>query len=130
MKKLFVLLSVLFFALMLPVVAVCNDGGEVGLDLSAYFVSLSGLAGAALAVTEFIKKIIGSSGAWTKYVSWVVSIGLAFVGWWLNIGMLAGISELWVVVYGVCAGLVANSIFDLKLIKGFLVLLGARSREE
>ena len=116
--------------LMLPVVAVCQDGGVLpeALNIEGYFVSLAALAAAVVPVTGVIKRLLKSSGDWTKYISWGVAVGLAFAGWYLGLGMLAGLEIIYVVAYGVAAGLVANSVFDIKVVKAILNALVKRKK--
>ncbi len=101
---------------------------DLGIDsIEAYFASLAALSAIVLPVTQFFKNILKSSGNWTKYLSWVVSIGLAFVGWWLNLGMFEGIKIVWVVVYGIAAGLVSNSVFDIGILQAILSVVKSKT---
>lgn len=132
MKKFLLTFIFLIGFLIVPVsviFAASVVGEEVlGIDnIEAYFASLAALSAIVLPVTQFFKNIFKSSGNWTKYLSWVVSIGLAFVGWWLNLGMFEGIKIVWVVVYGIAAGLVSNSVFDIGILQAILSLFKSKT---
>ena len=128
MKRFVLMLSFIVGFLVIPV-AVTFAASIVGEQvfnqdgIEVYFYSLAALAGAVLPVTQFIKKLLNSSGNWTRYISWVVAIGLAFLGWWLNLGMLEGLKVVWVVVYGIAAGLVSNSVVDAVFVEMILKIL-------
>jgi len=127
MKTLIRLLMILLVALMLPVVAFCQEVSEavatvVGFSPASYFVSLSALATAVITITQWLKGIINSTGVITKLVSWLISITLAFIGWWFNLGIFDSITWYWVIIYAVGAGLIANSIFDLSVVTALINL--------
>jgi len=128
MKKLMLLLSMVFLLLLVPVVAFCGDGNILtdSSGIEVYFVSLAALAAVVLPITEFIKRLLGTFGSWTVVLSWVVAIGLSFVGWWLNLGMFEGLKIIWVVIYGIAAGMVSNSVFDIGLVNLILRTLGLK----
>lgn len=127
MKKFYLVVSFIIGFLFIPV-AVTFGASIIGQQLfdqegiELYFYSLGALAGIVLPVTEFIKRLIKSSGNWTRILSWLVAIGLSFFGWWLNLGMLEGLSVVWVVIYGIAAGLIANSVFDAVFVEMILKL--------
>ncbi|MGD2113403.1 MAG: hypothetical protein PVG07_00010 [Acidobacteriota bacterium] len=124
MKKFIFVLSTLFMLFALPLTVFCS-GGDVLTEpsgLEVYFVSIAALAAIVLPVTNFIKNLIGSSGGWTVVLSWIVSIGLSFIGWWLKLGMFEGITIVWVLIYGVAVGMVANSLFDIGIVNAILSL--------
>lgn len=128
MKRIVLLLSMCFLFLMLPVVAFCGNGNVLteASGVEAYFVSLAALAAVVVPVTQFVKRIINTSGSWTVVLSWVVSVGLAFIGWWFKLGMFEGLSVLWVFIYGLAAGMVSNGVFDIGVVKMILSLFKCR----
>lgn len=128
MKKLFLTFCYVVGFILIPSLYVVAAGFAAeqvfGVEsIEDYFISLAALSGAVLPVTEFIKRLFKASGGWVKFLSWIVAVALAFVGWWLNMGMLEGLSVLWVVIYGFAAGLVANSVFDIGIIQTILSAL-------
>lgn len=126
MKKFkFLLLTLL---LMTPVVAFCADGIDLSnpSGVEVYFISLAALSAVVLPVTNWVKNLFKLTGSWTVVLSWVVSVGLSFVGYWLKLGMFEGISIAWVLIYGVAAGMVSNSLFDIGIVNAILSLLSGR----
>lgn len=122
MKKLLVLLISM---LLLPIAAFCQEIIESvttipGLDFTQCFATLAAFCPLVIFITEWIKKYIKVSGGLNQLFSWLISIGLAFVGWGLQLGMFAGIEWYVVIVYGIAAGLVCNGIFDIKLVQDIL----------
>lgn len=98
-----------------------------GIDLSLYFVSLAAVAAATLGLTEFVKSLVNLTTSWVKQVvAWVIGVGLAFLGYYLQLGIFAGIEVTWVVIYGLAAGLVANGVFDIVLVQAILDLFKAK----
>lgn len=127
------LLMILLVAAMLPVIAVAQEvstavaDASVGFDPSVYFVSLASLVGAVTAITQWLKKYVKTQGIQTKLLSWFVSVALCFVGWIFHLGILAGVEWYWILMYGLSAGLVANSIADLNIVTGLLNLFKTKS---
>lgn len=127
MKNLIRFLFVLLAVLMLPVVAFCQEvaagaASETGFDPQAWFVSLAAMVGAVMTITQWIKGLLLTAGIGTKLLSWMVSIVLAFLGWYFELGILAGLQWFWVAIYALSAGLVANSIVDLNIVQAILKL--------
>lgn len=127
MKKLVLFTMFLIGFLFIPVAVTLAASfiGEQVFDkegIEQYFYSLGALAGLVLPVTQFVKNIFKSSGNWTRFISWVVAVGLSFFGWWLDLGILSGLSVVWVIIYGVAAGLIANSVFEAFYVEMILKL--------
>lgn len=126
MKNFIRLLMVLLTALMLPVMVFAQEvaAGVANVlpDPSTWFLSLAALAGAVMTVTQWLKNVLESKGIQTKLLSWLIAVILAFVGWFLELGIFAGLEWYWAAIYALSAGLVANSIVDLNLIQGILKL--------
>ena len=94
------------------------------MDLSQYFVSLATIVPLAVLITEFLKLKLKIEKNWLKQVTaWVISVVLCLFGMWLNLGILADVTVIQAVVYGVATGLVANGIFDLNMVQTLLAFL-------
>lgn len=120
-----------FLFLMFPVVAFCGNGiltEPSGVEV--YFVSVAALAAVVLPLTNWLKNLFNLVGSWTVVLSWVVSVGLSFIGWWLNLGMFEGITIVWVLIYGVAVGMVSNSLFDIGIINAILSVLKGRIKNK
>ena len=125
MKKLKVFLSFVIFGIILfPITLLAQGSGTVTPDVTSYFASLVGVAALSTLVVGFIKKILNVTGIVAQIISWVIAIGLCFLGWALKFGLFANI-VLWYVpiIYGVAVGLVSNGIFSIDLVKAFLRLI-------
>ncbi len=122
MKKTVLLFVML---LMLPVIAICGNISilptQVGMEY--YFGSIVALSAIVLPITEFFKRLFNLEGKWTVTLSWIISIVLAFIGWWLNIGIFENATIMWVVIYGIASAMAANSIFDIQIIQAIIKML-------
>jgi hypothetical protein len=98
------------------------------LDLTTYFLTLSGLATASMFVTGWLNtnlfKIMNSTGK--QIVSWVVAILISFVGMWKGLGLFAQADVVTTIITGVAVGLISNGIFDLKFVQALLELVKAK----
>lgn len=122
------LLSLLFmmialFALPLVVLSQGFEGSNETEVITTYFVSLSAMAGAILICTQFIKRFIKLNGIQIKVVSWLCGIGLAYFGWWLNIGFLENVSGLEALIFGVASVMISHGIFEVRFVKALLELI-------
>jgi hypothetical protein len=78
-------------------------------------------------LTQICKGFIRNSLA-IQIVSWLIGIAIAFAGYALKIGFLAGLPLWAIAVYGLAAGLIANGVFDTGLITGVLEFLGLKKK--
>jgi len=124
---------ILLVALTLPALAFCQEVAVAtataaqGFDPAVHFASLAALVSAVLALTQWLKSHVLTEGVFTKLLSWFVSVALSFGGWIFKLGIFAGVEWYWILIYGLLAGLVANSIFDLKIAAGVLNLFKSKS---
>lgn len=124
MKKLLKIvfcLAVLFISL--PVIAFAQDGESIipGLDLTSYFVSLAALVPLVILLSGWLNKVIKAKGFGIQFITWLISIALVYIGWAFKLGLFAEITQWYIIlIYGIATGLVANGIFDIKLIQMFL----------
>lgn len=134
MKKLFLVMCFIVGFLLVPsaiVFAASVAGESVGVEnVDTFFVSLAAMSAAVIPVTEFIKRLLKSSGGWTKFLSWIAATAISFVGWWLNLGILEGLSVIWVFIYGIAAGLVANSVFDIGIVEAIIRVFKGKIKTE
>jgi hypothetical protein len=126
MKRVFILIALLFF-LAAPLWAQ-ETGGKTpspGEILSDMFNSLVALAVGVILITEFLKQKIHVKGFALKLLSWIVSIVLSLLGFWMEIGLFAE-PLLWyqVMLIGLGAGLIANGIASADMVKQLLIWIG------
>lgn len=83
-----------------------------------YFISLTAIVAATVAVTEAIKNILKLDGFASQAVSWLTGIVLVLIGWAAGFGFLAEV-EAWYIAFlwGAGASLAANGVFDVPVIK-------------
>lgn len=127
MKKAILFLTLIIGFIMFPVIAFAQgtDPGVDLTDLNQYFISLAALVPLVIIVVSWIKKLIKMEGIVAQIVSWLISIGLCFAGWFLKIGLFADIATWWyILIYGFAVGLAANGFFKIEFIQTLLTLLG------
>lgn len=87
--------------------------------MTDYWTLFAAIVAVASAASAALIKLFGITTNWVKQViSWVVAIALAFLAY--AIGMLPAMAEpawLYVLIQGVCIGLVSNGIYDIPAIK-------------
>jgi hypothetical protein len=94
------------------------------MEISSYFVSLVALVPLVVLITDFLIRWLKVLKPWIKQViSWVIAVGLCLVGMWFDLGMFAEFTAGTTIAYGIAAGLVANGIFDMKIIQTLLDIL-------
>lgn len=97
------------------------------IDVSSYFTSLSAVAALTVLVTGWLNTNLLKWTGWKAQVlSWVIAIGLAWVGKWQGVGIFAETDVLWTVLQGVGAGLVANGVYSVQLVQSLLEFLKAK----
>jgi hypothetical protein len=77
-------------------------------------------------ISGYLTKLTKVGGTWAQVQAWVVSIALGFVAGYFGISIYAGLSWVPTVVWGMFVGLIANGLFDLSIIKKFLVAIKAK----
>lgn len=129
MKKLFsiLLLSFVCLTFTIPAIAQGTDPADPDpIDIPGYFVSLATVASLGLLLTALVTKKLTTNpvllGLITvkQLISWVICILIAFVGYWMQIGMFIGLSVGWTIIIGVASGLAANGTYDIKIIQAVL----------
>jgi hypothetical protein len=134
MKKFLILFSciMLFFAAStVPLLAQGVEPPEIEVVMG--FGSFAALIALIATVTPFITGVIGkfTSKGWVMQVSaWVIALILTLIGWFANIGFLAGEPILTVIATGVGAGLISNGIFDIKIVEEILKFFGLVKKKE
>ena len=126
MKKFFLLTFMLFVALFLFIpVAFAQDVGDPVEVLTMGFGSFAAMVAIIPFVTQLIKKAIPNAPSLVfQVISWGIGFVLALIGWYFNLGFLAGIEWYIALLYGLGAGLISNGIFDTGIINaifGFFI---------
>lgn len=91
--------------------------------ISDFFLSLAAMIPLIVFCTAWLTKLLNPSGAIKQLISWIVSIVLSLIAWFLNLGIFEPLSWYIAIVYGLAAAIGANGIFDIKLIQKFLHLI-------
>jgi len=127
MKKFFLFLIFLGF-IAIPIIAQDveppADWGDVINNFSTWFGTLAGIAALTVFVGGFLNGLLKvTKNVVKQLVAWVVAILLAVVANLVNFGFLAEATWLMTVIYGFGAGLVANGIFDVAIVKALIVAI-------
>lgn len=97
------------------------------IDLSPFFVDLAGAAALVVLISGWINtNLIKLVGWQAQVLSWAVAIGVAFLGSWKNIGIFAETDVLWTILNGIGAGLIANGVYDVKIVQTILEFVKAK----
>lgn len=101
------------------------------INIVEFFESLGLIAGLVTIITGYLNTHISflkeASGTAKQLVSWVVSLGVVFIGQAKGVGLLAGTDTLWTIITGIAVGLIANGIFDVKLVQSILSFIKANN---
>lgn len=111
--------------MLLPTTLLFAHDGTTPSDPSSLFESafatFVGLVAAIPVVVEFFKNLFGKTKATPNGVvlllSWSVGIIMTMVGWYFDLGFLAGITWYWALAYGFGASLAANGVADTQIIQ-------------
>lgn len=99
-------------------------------DIIGIFQTFATLALAIPIVSELVKRLVKASGLAVQIISWGIGIVITFIGWMLNLGFLAGLDWHIMLIYGICASLAANGVFDVSSgITGWLVGLFDKNKK-
>jgi len=100
--------------------------GYLGIDgTDSIYVNFAGLVVATPVISEWIIETVKAKKFLAQFISWVIGIVLSLVGWWLNLGFLAGLLWWHVVLVGVAVSLAANGVWDIDVLKKLLEGIGA-----
>ena len=125
MKKFILFLTLL---LALPIVIFAQDvpappadWGDIIMNPAKWFVDFGAIAVLTAFVAAFINGLLNVVKKFPKQlVAWLVAIILLVGSDLLNFGYAAQFPILLAVLHGLGAGLVANGVFDIPVIKGIL----------
>lgn len=95
-------------------------------DLSNFFVDLGTMATLTIAVAAWVNRLLTWDGAKAQAVSWAVAVAVAFLGYFLDYGVLADASVVETLLYGVGAAAVANRVFSQEVVKAILEVVRLR----
>ena len=91
---------------------------------SVWFGTFAGLAAAATFLSGVVNGLVKAQNKFLRQaLAWVVGIALAALGNIVNVGFLAEAPWLMTIVYGLGAGLAANGLFDVTLIRAIILAL-------
>jgi len=98
------------------------------IDISSYFGSLAALASLTVILTGYLNThvLAGLPSTGKQIASWCVAVVLAFVGQMKGVGFVADTSFVWTAINGLAVGLIANGIFDVKIVQSILEFVKAK----
>lgn len=119
MKKLLSLITVLMVVLGCSAQGI-EEPSVVSLQgFEEYFASLAALAGLVVVITGYAIQLFKQppTKLIKQLISWGVSLLISLVGWLFQWGIFTGAEWYSIFAYGLAAGLVANGIFDVKMVQ-------------
>lgn len=137
MKRLFVLLIICFtISVAIPTVVQSQNLDQPGITVPATDTDPIGLGEAVstvggailliMSVTGWLKQTLNWQGKVVTYLSWIVSLVVCLIGWFLKIGIFDFAHWWFVPIYTLLLGLAANKIFDEKWVNWLLVIIRAQ----
>jgi hypothetical protein len=91
------------------------------MSILSIFGSLAAIIAVVPVITEALKKAFKADfGAWPQIISWLVSIALCMLGYFLNLGMFEGVQWYYALAAGFGCGLASNGVFDIELVQKIL----------
>ena len=126
MKKFILFLSLIFLPLLAFGIepAVPDSWAEVISNFNTWFATLGGIAAVTVFVAGAVIKLLHVEQKWIKQgIAWLIAIILVVLGNLFNFGFSADFPWLTTIAYGFAAGLVANGIFDIEVVKSILEYL-------
>lgn len=125
MKKLFSLIMLVFALCMftVPLIAQGTDPVEPP-AIESYFFDLGTLSTLVVILSLAFFAMVKIPVLWVKQlITWLISVGLAFVGYYWNIGIFEGVNVVWTIILGFAGGLLANGIYDATFVQMILEFL-------
>lgn len=113
-------LLLLILAITFPIAAFCQSIDIDVTNIKGYFASIGSMVVLVLFVVEIFKTKLKVKGGLLVLFSWLVSIILAFVGYFLKLGMFAELTVLSTALYGFAIGIAANLGADIPTVKTVL----------
>ena len=123
--KRFILFLTFFFALFLvsvPLMAQDATGGTIP-DFTNLFATYAGFCAGIVVLTGLLTKIISLNRLGRSIASWVISLLVALLGWWLKLGIFSGIDIVGVLGIVISCGLGANVIYNISWFRDLLANL-------
>jgi len=98
--------------------------GDIIINPAKWFVDLGAVSVlTAFIATFFIGLLRMTSGFLKQLTAWLVAIALIVITDLLNFGYAADLPLLLAVIHGFAAGLAANGIFDIPILKSLLKII-------
>ena len=126
MKK-FIVFALMWVLCLVSLFAIGKESSEVitTFNPEVYFYTLATFAGIIIPVTSFLNKEFRISIPWVKQLlSWIVSLVLGLIAVFFDWGIFVGAEWYIAIVYCLAAGLIANGIFDIVIIRSVLKAFG------
>lgn len=113
--------------LLVPVSIFAQTGNETttGFDIMSLFTSFATFGIGVLVitgvVTKYILKSISTLGR--SITSWVIAAIVGFIGWWLQLGIFAGVEWYMVLVIVISFATGSNIIYNVDWIRSLLAMI-------
>ena len=126
--KLIHVVMILIFLAVIPLTLSAQSSGGGGV-IYEYFISIPALAALVLLLTPVFKKLSFLASVNSQYISWGIAVLLSIAGWMLNVGIFYNVEWMYIFIYGLASGLIANGLYDWQFIKSVLVFFGLKTGE-
>lgn len=124
MKKFILLSLIMMVGFMLPVESFAQSTDPVvnwlSEALGEYFTTLAVFSPFVVVISGYINRVLEARGAAAQVISWIVAVGAGFIASWLNLGIFNDVGVIMTIVTSLAGGLVANGIYDIKLVQQIL----------
>jgi hypothetical protein len=108
-----------------------GNWGDVIDNFGLWFGTLGGIAALTVFVGGVLNGLLKVTKTFVKQlVAWIVAILLAVIANLVNLGFLAGSTWLMTILYGFGAGLVANGIFDVAIVKALILAIESQLNKD
>lgn len=129
MKKFIIVSLMLLAGTFLPVETFAQDLDPVkewlSESLGQYFTSLAVFSPFVVVVSGWINRVLSARGAAAQIVSWLIALASGFLASWLGLGVFDDVGTLMTIATSLAGGLVANGIYDIKLVQQILEIIKA-----
>ncbi len=117
--KLLIFSFISLIAVFIPFTTFAQDGFNF-LEIGNSFADISTMIPLVLFLSSGLNNLLSLKKFGKQLVSWLIAIALAYIAWFLKLGMFEGQTWYMAGITGVAVALVANGIFDIPAVKLFL----------
>lgn len=110
----------------LPLFCFAQNGGGIDSGLLSFLGTLAGVAAMVLPITGWIKTLLKLEDSAARWLSWLIAVLLGGFGHFSNVGIFEDVGLLVSLLTGLAAGLIANGVFTIEIVKTILEWIKAQ----